>query len=189
MKAEEYFQQLVEKRKALKSELSKESDRGCALYATSYIDSALSELLCCALAPDKKIEKELLEGTAPLSTFSARINMAYYLGKISKAEKTDLNVIKKIRNQFAHVAAPMDFNSGKIPDQCKGLSLSYHESNVSPREHFTAAIFGLLGRINGETLKCVAPEIKVDNTPSKDDKEWFRASIHAKVDESLEKGA
>ncbi|GAD88422.1 hypothetical protein VHA01S_005_00240 [Vibrio halioticoli NBRC 102217] len=86
-----------------------------------------------------------------------------------------MNVIKKIRNQFAHVATPMDFNSEKIPDQCKGLSLSYHESTISPREHFTAAILGLLGRINAETLKCEAPEIKVDNTPSKDDKEQFRA--------------
>ncbi|GAD88421.1 hypothetical protein VHA01S_005_00230 [Vibrio halioticoli NBRC 102217] len=87
MNSEEYLKQLVEKRKALRSELAKESDRGCALYATSYIDSALSDLLYCALATDKKIEKELFDGTAPLSTFSARINMAYYLGKISKAEK------------------------------------------------------------------------------------------------------
>ncbi|MEL0606920.1 hypothetical protein [Vibrio echinoideorum] len=87
MNAEDYLKQLTEKRTALRSELVKESDRGCALYATSYIDSALSDLLYCALAPDNKIEKELFEGTAPLSTFSARINMAYYFGKISKAEK------------------------------------------------------------------------------------------------------
>ncbi|TOO24515.1 hypothetical protein, partial [Vibrio parahaemolyticus] len=91
MNVEEYLQDLADKRRALRKELSKESDRGCALYAVSYIESALSDLLYCALASDKKIEKDLFEGTAPLSTFSAKINMAYYLGKISKAEKTDLN--------------------------------------------------------------------------------------------------
>ncbi|EGR2303273.1 MULTISPECIES: hypothetical protein [Vibrio] len=189
MNVEEYLQDLADKRRALRKELSKESDRGCALYAVSYIESALSDLLYCALASDKKIEKDLFEGTAPLSTFSAKINMAYYLGKISKAEKTDLNIIKKIRNQFAHVAAPMTFESGKIPDQCKGLFLSYHSPSGTPREHFTATIFGLLARINIETLKCEAPDIKADDTPSKEDKEKFRSSIEKRVKEQFENGA
>ncbi len=185
MNIDDYLSKQKKEKSALSSELSKESDRGCALYGASYLESALSDLLYCSLAMDKNIEKELFDGTAPLSSFSARINMAYYLGKLSKNQKVDLHVIKKIRNEFAHVAKPMSFDSDKVSDRCKGLSMSYHEPKSKPRAHFTAALFGLLSHIESETLKCKAPEIMPDNAPSKQYKREFRESLEKQVDELL----
>lgn len=66
--------------------------------------------------------------------------------------------------------------------------MSYHAASATSRDHFTATIFGLLARINIETLKCEAPDIKGGDTPSKEDKEKFRSSIEERVNELFENG-
>lgn len=143
-----------------RSTLSKETDRGCALFASSYLEKALSDLIYCALAYDKDIEKDLFSGTSPLATFSSRIKIAYYLGKISKIERRDLELIRKIRNEFAHSVDPIDFETHKINSQCGELSFSYHHKSHRGKGHFTAACTGLLVNIQKEALMCNSPEIK-----------------------------
>ncbi len=69
---------------SFRKSLTSESDRGCALFAAAYLDVSLSDLLYVSLVGNKNIEKDLFEGTAPLSTFSSRIKLAYYLGLISQ---------------------------------------------------------------------------------------------------------
>jgi hypothetical protein len=167
-----------------RSALSKETDRGCALFASSYLEKALSDLIYCALAFDKNIEKDLFSGTTPLATFSSRIKIAYYLGKISKVEKRDLELIRKIRNEFAHSADPIDFETHKIKSQCSELSFSYHDKNHRGRGHFTAACTGLLVNIQKETLMCNAPEIKPDNAPTEEQKEKNRLFVQKLSDDS-----
>ncbi|MEY8211376.1 MAG: MltR family transcriptional regulator [Colwellia sp.] len=183
MKMDEFQKKKIEEVKAFRSTLTKESDRGCALFASSYLDKALSDLLYCALAYDKKIERDLFEGNAPLSEFSARIKMAFYLGKISKVEKRDLDLIKKIRNEFAHNANAIDFEEEKIKNQCRELSFSYHDKDHRPRGHFTAACLGLLANINNETMLCQAPEIKADNAPTEEKKSEIRDYAQKMADE------
>lgn len=147
-----------------RSALTKETDRGCALFAVAYLDKALSDLLFCAFAYDKKIETGLFGGTAPLANFSSRIKLAFYLGKISKAERRDLDILRKIRNDFAHKAEQIDFETPQISNRCGELYFSYHEKTHRARGHFTAACLGLLSSIHAETLKCQAPEIKEDTS-------------------------
>ena len=84
---------------AFRRALTDESDRGCALFAAAYLDKALSDVLFLSLVENKKIEAELFEGNAPLATFSSRIKLAFYLGKISTACRSDLETIRKIRDR------------------------------------------------------------------------------------------
>ncbi|WP_345984756.1 MltR family transcriptional regulator [Sulfurimonas sp. HSL-1656] len=184
MNAEEFFKKKIDEVKVFRSALSTETDRGCALFASSYLDKALSDLLYCALAYDKKIENDLFEGTAPLAAFSARIKMAFYLGKISKVERRDLDLIRKIRNEFAHNADAIDFEEEKIKNQCRELSFSYHDNDHRPRGHFTAACMGLLVNIHNETLLSQAPEIKAENAPSEEKKQMIRERIQKLADET-----
>lgn len=166
-----------------RSALSKETDRGCALFASSYLEKALSDLIYCSLAYDKNIEKDLFTGTAPLATFSSRIKIAYYLGKISKIEKRDLELVRKIRNEFAHSADPIDFETHKIKSQCRELSFSYHDTNHRGRGHFTAACTGLLVGILSETLICNSPSVKKDNAPTEALKEISRSLAQKMLDD------
>ncbi len=127
MNINEYIEKQNKEICDFRSILSNETDRGCALFASSYLDKALSDLLYCSLAIDRNIESELFEGYSPLASFSSRIKMAYYLGKISKIEKRDLDLIRKIRNEFAHTTTNISFDTQYIENQCKELSFSYHE--------------------------------------------------------------
>lgn len=179
----EYFLKKVEEVNAFRLALTKETDRGCALFATSYLDKALSDLLYCALAYDKKIEDDLFTGNAPLASFSARIKMAFYLGKISNAERRDLDLLRKIRNDFAHNAEAIDFEANKIKNRCGELSFSYHDKDHRPRGHFSAACLGLLGNIHSETMLCKALKIKTDNSPSEEKKLEIRELTQIKVDD------
>ena len=184
MTPEKFVKRRADEVKVFRTALTKETDRGCALFASSYLDKALSDLLLCALAYDKKIKNDLFNGNAPLASFSARIKLAYYLGKISNVERRDLDLIRKIRNDLAHNADPIDFKEPKIKSQCGELSFSYHDKDHRPRGHFTAACLGLLANIHNETLLCQAPPIKADNAPSEEKKTEIREKIQKIAKES-----
>lgn len=183
MKPDEFIQKRTQEVLAFRKALTKETDRGCVLFATSYLDKALSDLLYCALVSDKKVENDLFEGNAPLASFSARIKMAFYLGKISKVERRDLDLLRKIRNEFAHNADEIDFEVEKIKSQCRELSFSYHDKDHLPRGHFTAACLGILANIHNETILCQAPVIKADNAPSEERKKSTRDHVKKQFDE------
>lgn len=141
--------------------LDRESDRGCALFAVSYIDDALGMLLKASLVSGSAIDKDLLGGTAPLSTFSSRILMSFYLGKISQDCRRDLDLLRKIRNDFAHNSKAISFSESSIADRCRELSFSFREKKTNPRAHFTSAICSILAEIHRateESTRLVSPD-------------------------------
>jgi hypothetical protein len=166
-----------------RSALTKESDRGCALFAAAYIDKALSDLLCRSLVESNKIDDELLKGNAPLASFSSRIKMAFYLGKISSSCRRDLDLIRKIRNDFAHNAADISFETEAIGNKCRELTFSYQAPDARPRAHFTAACAGLLGTIQMIGVHAVAPKQAADNPPTAEDKAQHRDLIFKQFQE------
>jgi hypothetical protein len=83
-------------------ELHAESDRGMALSGTAYLDDRLGKLIEAYLTPDTGAAKLIWDGTAPLATFSARIAMGHALGLITDKERNELNMLRKVRNLFAH---------------------------------------------------------------------------------------
>lgn len=97
-----------------RNNLLNESDRGLALMAAAYIDDRFSVLLRAHFVDDKKILKRMFDFTGPLGNFSARLDMSYSLGLIPKNIYDDCNVVKKIRNDFAHVSKPFTFNDEPI---------------------------------------------------------------------------
>jgi DNA-binding MltR family transcriptional regulator len=172
--------------------LHRETDRGCALFAAAYLDKALSDLLYLSLVLDKKIEEELFEGTAPLATFSARIKLAYYLGKISVQCRRDLDTIRGIRNEFAHKADLLSFEDQSLAARCRNLKFSYHERTTRPRAHFTAAVARLLATIQAAALAATAPIVMGDDTPTEDEKRDVRKQIETlgkEIDTELKKQA
>jgi len=76
-------------------ELSKESDRGMALFATAHLDYKLKKLLCDKLIGSKGHLKEIFSLNGPMGTFSARIKLAYSIGLLSKDVMDDINILRK----------------------------------------------------------------------------------------------
>lgn len=87
----------------LDSEIKSVSDRACAIVCGAFLDNLIQELLLEFLCTDSKTQdNKLFSQNGPLSTFSSKILLAYRLGLISKYEYDYLNLIRKIRNSFAH---------------------------------------------------------------------------------------
>ncbi|WP_139959886.1 MltR family transcriptional regulator [Flavicella sediminum] len=100
---------------------NKESDRGAVLLAASILDEWLLEIIQSYIIKDK-VSKELLLGFgAPLGTFSAKTKIAYSLGLIEKKEYEEINIIRKIRNEFGHSWKGVNFESTKIEKECNKL--------------------------------------------------------------------
>jgi DNA-binding MltR family transcriptional regulator len=127
--------------------LNKESDRGAVLIAATILDERLKNILSSFLLNHKATD-ELLEGfNAPLGTFSSRISACFALGLIQKNEFDEMNLIRKIRNEFAHTWDNTDFDSGKVRDLCLKLPWtgpSDLEATSSTKQRFNFAIAILL---------------------------------------------
>lgn len=86
----------------LAGKLVKEGERGAVLLGAARIDQALESLLKRTLLPNVGGDDNLFDPDRPLGTFSSKIALTYRLGLIDKSVEHALQMIRKIRNEFAH---------------------------------------------------------------------------------------
>jgi hypothetical protein len=93
-------------------ELQGESDRACALVIGAAISEVLRELLESYFGKLEEGDTNHLfhDPGAPLGGFGSRTDIAFALGLINPVERAVANVIRGIRNQFAHTLAQIDFS-------------------------------------------------------------------------------
>lgn len=109
----------------LDREFRKESDRAAVILTASLFDNALTQLLRTSLVASPTTSDDLLDGpNSPISTFSARINVSYRIGLISKRFCRDLHLIRVIRNQFAHNVAECTFEDSSVRSRVLELAKS-----------------------------------------------------------------
>jgi mannitol operon repressor len=66
--------------------------------------------------------RDLTKGfNAPLGTFSARIAACHAMGLISEAEFKECQILRKVRNEFAH-KVKMSFDDPKVKGLCSSLT-------------------------------------------------------------------
>ena len=106
--------------------LSQESERGSAIVGAALIDDALEEILKTFMIEPLQNKDELFNGSfAPLESLSAKIALAYRLGLISPNVRTSLDLIRKIRNDFAHISRQINFETESIQDRVRELFNSH----------------------------------------------------------------
>jgi mannitol operon repressor len=128
------------------AEFNKETERGAALAAAAMIDDQLARTIEAFLVPNKG-SKALLDGfNAPLGSFSARIAAGFGLGLLSEAEYRECEIIRKVRNEFAH-QIKVSFKTEKIVSLCAQLQLSakdYGDVHVDTRGQLTTSATALI---------------------------------------------
>jgi mannitol operon repressor len=102
-------------------EFQSETDRGAALVGAAVIDQRLSDTLRAFMVAGKVVDALLDGANAPLGTFSARINMCFGLGLIDNHEHSECNIIRKIRNEFAHSVHGTTFADKGVVVLCERL--------------------------------------------------------------------
>jgi len=127
-------------------QLNKESERGAVLISAAYIDDQLAQVLEAYLLEAEESKDLIIGFNAPLGTFSARAMACLSLGVVGRNEFNDCQIIRKIRNEFAH-STKACFADRKIIDLCANLHFSaksYDDVVVSPHGQFTTAAASLI---------------------------------------------
>ncbi|MCZ8091443.1 MltR family transcriptional regulator [Flavobacterium sp.] len=125
--------------------INKESDRGCALLSVSFLELQIEKVLKKKLIGNKKHIDKIFDFNGALGTLSNKLDLSYSLGIISKIEYDDINVIRKIRNEFAHSYDDIDFNTQKIESSINNLSLNPRPNFATNRQKFTSTLFFIIG--------------------------------------------
>jgi mannitol operon repressor len=88
---------------------------------------------------ESTVATSLIEGfNAPLGTLSTRTAAAFSLGLISEREYKETNVLRRIRNEFAH-EVHRSFADQDIRDLCNNLTFAIQEPAVSPRVKYSSS--------------------------------------------------
>lgn len=124
-------------------ELRRESDRGLALVTTALIDNLLRDTLVSFFCKSQSNEYLLDNGNAPLGSLSARLHTSRALGLIDEFEFTEINLLRKVRNKFAHAKHGLNFSNEIVRGFCSSLQSDLpegvHFPTNEPRFRFTNA--------------------------------------------------
>lgn len=111
-------------------EFKGESDRAVVILGAAKLDLLLCQILQQYMAPSTGSKDELLDGDSPLGTFSAKILIANRLGLIDNEFTRALQLIRKIRNSFAHEISGCTLDSGSHRDRVKELVAQLKHKNA-----------------------------------------------------------
>ncbi len=133
---------------AFLAEFQKETDRGGALVGAALLDNRLERLVLSHLVAGKVAEGLVIGRNAPLGSFSSRINASFAMGLITTEERQDLNIVRSIRNEFAHREHGVSFEDGTIAGLCTSLKSRRPQQMIedhgyTPRGRFNDAVIFL----------------------------------------------
>lgn len=82
--------------------IGEQDERAMVLSLATFIEDTLGRLLL-AYFRDCNATRELVEGfNAPLGTLGSRIKVVYAVGLVTEDQFKDMEILRKVRNQFAH---------------------------------------------------------------------------------------
>jgi DNA-binding MltR family transcriptional regulator len=113
-----------EVRAKLQASLLTESDRGCIIFGAALLSEGLEQLLKSFFRQgpeDEKFINPLFDGYAPLSTFSAKLQLAYALAILPRDLRDNIELIRRLRNDFAHESGPLTFNDPRCGNRLRAL--------------------------------------------------------------------
>jgi hypothetical protein len=121
-----------------------ESDRGAAILAGSFVEHTLGTYLRFRMR-DPKVADDLFAPMGPLASFAQRIAIAYAFGLIPQTLYRDFDVIRRIRNHFAHHPMDTTFDTPEIKSLAGRLSTANDFSDEQhPKPALSARIAYLL---------------------------------------------
>ncbi len=120
------------------TEVKESPDRSACIVVTSLITQVLERVILARLLIDEESRISPLFGRDDaLSTFYGNIHLAFALQLISEAVRDDLEVIRRVRNAFAHSVLPLTFDTKDISLEIFKLRYNnYYTLSSSEREEF-----------------------------------------------------
>jgi DNA-binding MltR family transcriptional regulator len=139
------------------------------MVAASFLDAFVQKLIMLHLEPLSPAEIDGLFGQErPLGTFSSKIKLARALGLFGPKTAHDLNLMREIRNAFAHGLRKMSFETPEVRQLVGSLYVIHDVANygrLRPRKLFFEAVAMLSTHIDQKTTsskktKRVSPNLE-----------------------------
>jgi DNA-binding MltR family transcriptional regulator len=110
---------------AIEKEFYGESDRSVVVLQGAAAENSLEWALRNRMRPDlaRDVADDLFAFNGPLGTFSSKIVMSYALSIFGKITYHDLEIIRELRNAFAHNRKPLRFETPVVKDMCMHLQI------------------------------------------------------------------
>ena len=101
------------------------SDRAAVILQASNVENILQSVLQKKMRQPlaSEFRERLFDGNGPLATFSNKILVGYALGLFGSVFRHDLDLIRELRNGFAHTRHPMTLSTPHVAEVCKFLKL------------------------------------------------------------------
>lgn len=123
------------------------TQRGVVLVWASIIDETLSKILSAHfIVLSKKQSIEMFDHNGPAGSFSSKIKLCFALGLILDDEMNAINLVRKIRNDFAH-DINVDLDDEPLRSQCLQLGTTFDAPATfreNPRLSFSTACGSLM---------------------------------------------
>jgi hypothetical protein len=162
-------------RKQAFREIRTGADRSAAIIAGAYLEDALTQAIISSFknSQEKLIDK-LYERGGSLNSLFSQVYLGWALGLYDGKFADQLNIIRRIRNAFAHAKLPIKFKTAEIAAACSQLQIpkftekrlskkEYKGMKIHPRQHFIIGIYNLINvlqRIATRNLKRQLPKAK-----------------------------
>lgn len=104
-------------------------DRVIGIIASAFLEDRLTVRILSHLHDDTELTGKLFKGTGPIASFSAKVDLGCLMGLYGEQTRCDMHLVRKIRNEFAHRAAPSDFESAAIRSLCDRFTMIGRISN------------------------------------------------------------
>jgi hypothetical protein len=99
------------------------SDRAMAILMSAMVEDHLESFLLFhmndALTPDD--EQRLSGQDGLLTNFASKIMLGFAFNLFGATTRHDLDLVRHLRNQFAHTTRPLDFTLREVSDVCADL--------------------------------------------------------------------
>jgi hypothetical protein len=101
------------------------SDRAAAMVASASLELCLEQMIVAQLPQASGIRDKLIERDGPLNGFFRKSYLGFAMGLYNGNVLAALEVIRNIRNAFAHTVKPLFFSTPLVSVEC--LKLKYKE--------------------------------------------------------------
>ena len=99
------------------------NDRGAAILHATNLENTLESALASYLSIARSRQEEIFGFNGPLGTFSDKISMAQAIGIIGPVSRSNFDIIRVVRNAFAHTMRPISFSDEQISALCSFLKV------------------------------------------------------------------
>jgi len=165
------YNPFVDEAAELAGSLLGESERAAVILAASSIDVGLEKLLQHVLHPCAGGEDSLFDSDRALGTFSAKILIAHRLGLINGDFERAIQLLRRIRNDFAHQLGNETLASGRQQGRLQELRRLFRNSTMykvmmkklpaGAEKHYGAKIYIVLCTV------CILAQLHIGLTSQK----------------------